>query len=876
MINIDGFLTGCSKYPLELLSGRIAIEGNVISCIAKDLLLLDEADIDTKDFISEDACYYFGLFKNIRARGFSSLDEITILSNISEFIEIGFQERGGWNAIQNLIDIINIKNWDTYLDILCRENIIINLYNDGFNLLSPIEENGKQIIPLELFRKMDSESVMDWYESRLSGFGTGYSNKVLEEEEVGIDDEFLERLEDGLENGVPFDIFGEDIEGKEVKCLPFLSRQLNGLMDGTTTVLGGYSSAGKALTMDSLILSKDGYKEMRNVSIGDNIYGEDGKLHVVLGVYPQGVKDIYEVKFNDGSISKCSKDHLWNIQTQNDRRLKKPFRTLTLEQIMSRKLYHNTKSGVKWDIFIPMTKPVEFQKNKLPIDPYVLGLLIGDDSLGCNSFTFSNPEEDIIKMLREKLGDEFLVKYVGSGCDYRIFDKLKYKFKNVNDEGYKNRLKIKLDNLDLLNKKSADKFIPNIYKYSSIQDRIDLLAGLIDTDGEIDKSAYIYSSVSKILVEDIKFIAETLGGTCSISERQTYFNDANGDKKKGQKSYRLYMRVPNDIHIFKSIKHKKKYKLGRVDVRRNIREIKYIGKEECQCIMVDNPSGLFLTNNCIVTHNTTAWITVIMGLIYRDRKILIISNEQKAKVFKIQFVVWLLAKRFKYFNLTKKKLMSGDISEQDKAYLKKAQEYWNTEIKGKVKFIAIPDADMTLVKKKIRENVLKHGYDTVLYDTLKLDLNTDNKQYYLELIKDSREFDKMSKKYNIIMLLSLQLAINTLGKLFLDASVLSMSKQIKEVLENLLLMRTVYPEELDPENKKYYCKPFQRKNIAGKWCEEEYIPDQTAVWRMLFVDKARSGENSSDNGIAYLLRFDGAHGTFLEASMCRPKHVTIT
>ena len=517
MINIDGFLTGCSKYPPELLNGRIAIEGNVISCIAKDLLLLDEADIDTKDFISEDACYYYSLFKNIRTRGFSSLDEITILSNISEFIEVGFQERGGWSVLQNLIDIINIKNWDTYLDILCRENIIINLYNDGFNLLSPIEESGKKIIPLELFRKMDSESVMDWYESRLSGFGTGYSNKVLEEEEIDIDNEFLERLEEGLENGVPFDIFGEDIDGKEIKCLPFLSRQLNGLMDGTTTVLGGYSSAGK----------------------------------------------------------------------------------------------------------------------------------------------------------------------------------------------------------------------------------------------------------------------------------------------------------------------------------------------------------------------TTAWITVIMGLIYRNRKILIISNEQKAKVFKIQFVVWLLAKRFKYFNLTKKKLMSGDISEQDKVYLKKAQEYWNNEIKGKVKFIAIPDADMTLVKKKIRENVLKHGYDTVLYDTLKLDLNTDNKQYYLELIKDSREFDKMSKKYNIIMLLSLQLAINTLGKLFLDASVLSMSKQIKEVLENLLLMRTVYPEELDPENKKYYCKPFQRKNIAGKWCEEEYIPDQTAVWRMLFVDKARSGENSSDNGIAYLLRFDGAHGTFLEASMCRPKHATI-
>jgi hypothetical protein len=265
-----------------------------------------------------------------------------------------------------------------------------------------------------------------------------------------------------------------------------------------------------------------------------------------------------------------------------------------------------------------------------------------------------------------------------------------------------------------------------------------------------------------------------------------------------------------------------------------------------------------------------------MALIHRGRKVLIISNEQKVKVFKIQFIIWLLVKKYKYFNLTKKKLMSGEINEKDKEYLKKAQDYWNENIKGKVKFISIPDADMSLVKKKIRENVLRYGYDTVLYDTLKLDLSGDGQQqYYINLIKDSRELDAIAKKYNIIMLCSLQLAINTLGKLFLDASVLSMSKQIKEVLENLLLMRTVYPEELDKDNKKLYIRPFKRKLINGKWCEEEYQPDVTATWRVLFVDKARSGENSSDNGVAYLLKFNGHHGTFSETAQCRPRHTTI-
>lgn len=516
---MKGFLSGCEKYPEELLHGRKTFEGNVISCIWKDILLIDEANLESKDFITEDGIFYYSLAKQLREKGFSSLDEITVLSSISETVEIGFQERGGWNAVQNLIDIINEKNWDTYLDILYRENIILNLYNNGFNLLKPIDENGKTIIPLELFRKMDSESVIDWYESKISSLGTGYSSKILEEGEIEFDDEFINNCIEGLENGVPFDIAGEDINGEEMNCFPFLSRQLNGLMDGTTSILGAYSSVGKS----------------------------------------------------------------------------------------------------------------------------------------------------------------------------------------------------------------------------------------------------------------------------------------------------------------------------------------------------------------------TLWVTVLMGLLYRGRKPLIISNEQKIKVFKISFIIWILSKHFRYFNLTKKKMLSGDINEEDKKYLKKAQEYWNKNYKGKVKFIGIPDADISLVRKKVRENVLKHGYDTVLYDTLKLDFaDNNNEQHFISLIKDSRELDKMAKKYNIIMLCSLQLAINTLGKLFLDASVLSMSKQIKEVLENLFLMRTVYPEELDKDNKKFYLRPFRRKNIAGKWCEEEYNPDVNAVWRILFVDKARSGENSSDNGVAYLLKFDGAHGLFSESSMCRPRHGMIT
>jgi len=514
--NIEGFLTGCDKYPEELLKGRIAIEGNVISCLAKDILLLDEINLDTKDFLCHDSVFYFGLFKHIRNKGFNSLDEITILSNVSELIEGAFQERGGWNVIQNLVNIINDKNWDTYLDILYRENIILNLYKGGFNLLDPIEEEGKQVIPLKLFRKMDSESVLEWYENLLSKMSTGSSSKILEEGDLEITDQFLEELQDGLESGVPFDVCGKDINGDDVMCLPYISNQVGGFLEGTLNMLGGFSSSGK----------------------------------------------------------------------------------------------------------------------------------------------------------------------------------------------------------------------------------------------------------------------------------------------------------------------------------------------------------------------TTLVVTMLMSMAFHGRKILIITNEQKSTVFKIQFITWILAKRLKYFKVTKRKMKNKDeLTTEDKEYIKKAQKIWNEEFKSHFKFIQIADADMSLVKKKIRQYALSQGFDTYLYDTFKSELSNDkNDQNWLTLIKDSRELDKVAKKYNLIGLANIQLAQALFGTLFLDASTLSQSKQIKEILETLLLLRPVFSDELDKENKKYFCRPFRRKQIAGKWCEEEYTVDETGVYRMLFFEKNRNGECSSDTGIAMLLKFNGNTGTFVESAYARCKH----
>lgn len=883
------FITGVTdKFPKELLKGRIEIEGNLISCLFQDMLLLDETKFVPKDFITSDGSFYFSLLNNLRKKGFYSLDEVTILSNLSNEVIERYEDLGGWDTIQHQIDIINTQNFDTYADILYRENILLNMYRDGFNLLNEIDVNGKMIKPLKLFRRMTAEEVTDWYEARLTSYGEGFSTKVIEEEEIDFDDQFIEDCVEGLENGVPFEDAGEDINLDTINCFPFLSRQINGLLPGTTTMLGGFSSAGKALTLDSDLLTPSGYIKMKDVKVGDYVYSDDGKSYMVNGVFPQGKKDIYRVTFSDNTYVDCSDDHLWNVITMSDYSKKNNnYRTVPLSDIINGKLpyKYNTKSGVKYNLRIPMCQPVEFLKHSLPINPYALGLLIGDGCLKRDSLSFTNPEDDVVDMLRDKLGNRYGVLSSSNTRDYqyRIVDYNKDE-RPRDDKGkyiYSNTihgLKKELYDLGLLDLSSYDKFIPNSYKFSSIEDRLDILAGLIDTDGTIDGNLYDLSSTSERLIKDVKFIVESLGGTCRYVSRTTKYTKKDGSKSNEFLSFRCYFKLPDNLHAFKSKKHIQQFspkERGRNPIR-TIKNIEYIKTDLCQCISINSPSHLYLTNNCIVTHNTTWWTTTLMGLLEQNRKILIISNEENVKKFKIKFLVWLLTKYERYYKLTKKKLMSGNISSEDREHLKNVQEYWKEKYKGKVKFISINDADMSVVKKKIRENVLRYGYDTVLYDTFKIQA-TDIKgeRTDLSLVRDSRDLDKLAKKYDLIMLCSVQLAEAMRGTLFLSASVLSNSKQIKEQLENLLLMRTLYDVELD-EKSKYFCHPFRLKKINDKWIEEKYDADSTGIYRILFVEKCRSGSNSSDTGVAYLLKYDGDHCVFREVAQCRPKHGMIT
>lgn len=359
-----------------------------------------------------------------------------------------------------------------------------------------------------------------------------------------------------------------------------------------STLISHEMGLGKAQDLESKLLTPNGWVRMGDIMVGDLVIGSDGKPKKVLGVYPQGLKDIYEVCFNDGTSTKCCDEHLWNVNTYIRNWRKNSFQTKTLRDIMNEGL--SFKNG-NHKHYIPIVKPIEFEEKDLKIDPYVLGCLLGD---GCitvkDSIGFCSCDNEIINEISIKLPvNHNLVLNVTSLKDYYL-----------TADGKNNYINQALKYYKLKGCNSHTKFIPHDYKVSSIEQRINILQGILDTDGHSRKDGIVELTLaSKQLIEDVQFIVQSLGGIGRLHDKWIKYN---GERRM---YYRLHIKLPPEFIPFK-LKRKiatfvapTKYLPNRA-----ISEIKYVGKREAQCIMVDSKDHLYVTDNCILTHNTLSAI----------------------------------------------------------------------------------------------------------------------------------------------------------------------------------------------------------------------------------------------------------------------------
>ncbi len=338
---------------------------------------------------------------------------------------------------------------------------------------------------------------------------------------------------------------------------------------------------GKAQPIENPIITDVGYKKIGDIKAGDIVFTPSGTASPVVGVYPQGIQDTHKVSFDDGTVTLCSLEHLWEVQTRFGKYRGYAPKVKTTEELLSDL---KTKDGHnKW--FIPVTEPVQFSSKNLPISPYLLGALIGDGGIK-HSLIFSNIDEEILDKVNTLLLEyDCKLKFLG-GCDYRI------------SSGGKHSVLMKqLKEFNLFGKGSYDKFIPREYLRGSEEQRLSLLRGLMDTDGSIRKADRHceFGTTSIQLAEDVCELVRSLGGTPKIKKKHT--------KSSFGLFYRLRVSIPNNPFSLsrKASLWKKDVKQGRTKA---IVSIEKDLPKECVCIKIADPRGLYLTNDFIATHNT--------------------------------------------------------------------------------------------------------------------------------------------------------------------------------------------------------------------------------------------------------------------------------
>jgi RecA/RadA recombinase len=291
----------------------------------------------------------------------------------------------------------------------------------------------------------------------------------------------------------------------------------------------GINEGGKEQPVSEPVLTPNGWTEIGKLKPGSIIFGSNGQTQTVLAVYPQGVKDVYEVEFDDGSKTRCGLEHLWETSNFQERHNSGFKSVKSLKQIIS-----SLKYGFCLNHSVRVVEAINFNSSaKLLVDPYLLGTSIG---------------------------------------------------------------------------KSDKKFIPDDYKFASINDRVSLLQGLIDTDGYINKSKseILYYTVSEQLADDVLHIVRSLGGIARKRFKKSSYLDKDGERIICKNCFIISFYLPPEIIPAKLTRKIKNFSPRQKNFTHFIKKVTKIGSEESVCIKVSSNDSLYVTKDFILTHNTSS------------------------------------------------------------------------------------------------------------------------------------------------------------------------------------------------------------------------------------------------------------------------------
>jgi radical SAM superfamily enzyme YgiQ (UPF0313 family) len=329
---------------------------------------------------------------------------------------------------------------------------------------------------------------------------------------------------------------------------------------------------GKAQPLDAKVLTPSGWMRMGDVAVGQEVTDPEGACSVVTGVYPQGVLPVYRVGFSDGTSAEASGDHLWDVYHRKGKRQVRS--TVTTDTLCS---WVGTWRSPRL-VDAPGLALQDFPESGVTVDPYLLGLMLGDGSMTRDHTpTFGSADAELLEYVRSQL--TVTERGFRTGAYW------------LSLPGFARPLR----ELGVFGLTCYTKHVPEQYKWASAKTRLAVLQGLMDTDGcrEAWQTAR-FSSASRQLRDDVAWLARSLGLPALLYEKQTSHSTAYGVRVLETEGVRVF-RLPRKLR-----------ELGgsRRSCQRRVVSVEHVRDTECQCIMVSAPSQLYVTDDFTPTHNT--------------------------------------------------------------------------------------------------------------------------------------------------------------------------------------------------------------------------------------------------------------------------------
>lgn len=402
---------------------------------------------------------------------------------------------------------------------------------------------------------------------------------------------------------------------------------------------------GKCQPLSSRVLTPSGWRTMADIQVGDTVVTPKGKQVEVLNTYLPGNKDVYELTFTDGRKARACGDHIWrvhNIEWKTSKKWQRqPWRNIATTEVAE------LLSSTKRRIGIPLvTMELDNEEAELPMDPWLMGFLLGDGSFRNGSVKFTSADQEMVDKVSSKLTEEYYVTHC-SRYDYRIGfkdDELRRSSqsdlmsrKNRNTKGYirdvpqsSNVYRSILLDLGLDNTYSHTKFIPEVYFQGSRTQRLELIRGLIDSDGTVTGSSMYLSTSSEQLARDFQRLIWSIGGTAKITHRTNHSYVYKGERRSAKDVFTVSTRFATPWELVsltrknELVNREYQYKDS---LRLGIKSVELVSNEEVKCILIDDPDHLYVTDDYIVTHNTISCAAMSSVVQKYGRSLIVVPNK---------------------------------------------------------------------------------------------------------------------------------------------------------------------------------------------------------------------------------------------------------